>query len=379
MPSARPVFHTRLCDLLSIDYPLLQSGMGGIAGSELVAAVSNAGGLGILAGFLLPAGQLCEAIHAIRRHTDRPFGVNLLLPPEVRPPMRAAELSDHIVQAVQTALNPIRAHLGLPPQSAPPAPLPDLISESFQVILEERVPVFSVGLGNPGADMVEACHRYGIKVIAMVTTVEDARSVEATGLDAVVAQGAEAGGHRSHFTKPAAGEIGTVGTIALVPEVVDVVRIPVIAAGGIADGRGLVGALALGADGILMGTRFVATRESLAPEGHKKALLERSANATTLTDVLSGRYARALRNAFTDAYARSGAPVLPFPWHYVNASDIYRAATAQDNADYLPLWGGQSMGVIHDLPGAAEVVETTIREARALLSERLSQRVQLDE
>ena len=145
------------------------------------------------------------------------------------------------------------------------------------------------------------------------TTVEDPRVVEATGLDAVVAQGAEAGGHRSHFTKPAAGEIGTVGTVALVPEVVDAVRLPVIAAGGMADGRGLVGALALGASGILMGTRFVATRESMAPEPHKKALLERSANATTLTDILSGRFARALRNAFTDAYGRTEAPVSPFP------------------------------------------------------------------
>jgi nitronate monooxygenase len=194
-----------------------------------------------------------------------------------------------------------------------------------------------------------------------------------------VAQGAEAGGHRSHFTKPAAGEIGTVGTVALVPEVVDAVRLPVIAAGGMADGRGLVGALALGASGILMGTRFVATRESMAPESHKKALLERSANATTLTDVLSGRFARALRNAFTDAYGRTGAPVLPFPWQYVNAGDIYREATVQGNADYLPLWGGQSMGVIHDLPGAAEVIETTIREARALLLEGFSQAVKLDQ
>jgi nitronate monooxygenase len=324
MSTARPVFHTRLCDLLSIDYPILQSGMGGIAGPELAATVSNAGGLGILAGFSLTADQLREAIRAIKRQTDRPFGVNLLLPPEVRPPMRAADLPAQTVQAVQAALNPLRAHLGLPPKSERPAQLPDLVPESFQVILEERVPVFSVGLGNPGAEMVEACHRQGTKVIAMVTTVEDARLVEATGLDAVVAQGAEAGGHRSHFVKPVSGEMGTVGTVALVPEVVDALRIPVIAAGGLADGRGLVSTLALGASGVLMGTRFVATRESMAPEVHKKALLERSANATTLTDVLSGRFARALRNDFTTAYGRSGAPVLPFPWHYVNASDIFR-------------------------------------------------------
>jgi nitronate monooxygenase len=378
MSASRPVFHTRLCGLPGIDYPILQSGMGGIAGPDLAAAVSNAGGLGILAGFSLTADQLRDAIRAIRRQTAQPFGVNLLLPLEVRPPMRSADLPEQIVQTVQTALNPFRAHLGLPPKAERPAQLPDLIPESFQVILDERVPILSVGLGNPGAEMVEVCHRHGTKVIAMVTTAEDARVVESTGLDAIVAQGAEAGGHRSHFTKPAAGEVGAIGTVSLVPEVVDAVRIPVIAAGGMADGRGLVGALALGASGMLMGTRFVATRESMAPEAHKKALLERSANATTLTDVLSGRFARALRNTFTDAYTQTGAPVLPFPWHYVNATDIYREATVQGNVDYLPLWGGQSMGVIHDLPGAAEVIETTIREARALLLERLPQMVKLE-
>jgi nitronate monooxygenase len=378
MISSLPVFRTRLCDLLRIDYPILQSGMGGIAGPDLAAAVSNAGGLGILAGFGLTADQLREAIRAIRSKTNKPFGVNLLLPSEVRPPMPAADLSDQTVHAVQAALNPLRTRLGLPAQSERPAQLPDLIPDAFQVILEERVPVFSVGLGNPGSQMVEACHHHGIKVIAMVTTVEDARVVEATGLDVVVAQGGEAGGHRSHFEKPASPEVGAVGTVVLVPEVVDAVRIPVIAAGGLADGRGLVVALALGASGILMGTRFVATRESMTPEMHKKALLERSANATTLTDVLSGRFARALRNAFTDGYTRTGAPVFPFPWHYFNASDIYRQAAARGDDAYFPMWGGQSLGLIHNLPGAAEVVETTIQEARALLMERLPQMVQLN-
>lgn len=375
MTSSRPILRTKLCDLLVIDYPILQSGMGGVAGPDLVAEVSNAGGLGILAGFGLTADQLREAIRAIRSQTDKPFGVNLLLPPEVRSPMRATDLSDQTVQAVQAALNPMRTRLGLPAKWERPVQLPDLIPDAFQVILNERVPVFSIGLGNPGPEMVEACHRHDIRVIAMVTTVEDARTVEATGLDAVVAQGGEAGGHRSHFEKPASAEIGAVSTTVLVPEVVEAVRIPVIAAGGLADGRGLVVALALGASGILMGTRFMATRESMTPEIHKKALLERSANATTLTDVLSGRFARALKNTFTDNYGRTG--VLPFPWHYVNATDIYREAAAQGNAEYFSMWGGQSIGLIHNLPSAAEVIETTIHEARVLLMERLPQVVRL--
>ena len=377
--TSRPVLRTRLCDLLGIDYPVLQSGMGQIAGSGLVAEVSNAGGLGILAAALLTADQVRKAVGEIRAKTDRPFGVNLLLPPELRPPVPAAQIPDQTVQAVQSALNPMRRDLGLPAVSARPSPPPDLILEAFQVILDERVPVFSVGLGNPGPEMVAECHRRGIKVIAMVTTVDDARAVEASGLDAVVVQGGEAGGHRSSFEKPPLPEIGVIGTFTLVPQVVDAVRIPVIAAGGIADGRGLMAALALGASGILMGTRFVATRESMAPEMYKKALLERSGDATTVTDAFSGRYARALRNSFTDRYASSGAPVLPFLWQYVASGDIYKGAAAQGNPDYFPMWAGQSVGLIHNLPGAAEVVELTIREARALLLQGIPHAVKLGE
>lgn len=377
MTTRRPVLRTRLCDLLGIEYPIIQSGMGGVAGPDLAAEVSRAGGLGIVAALRLTADQVRQAIRDIRKRTDRPFGVNLLIPPEMRPPVPVERISDEAVQAVHAALNPIRKDLGLPATSARPAPPPDLIPEAFQVILDERVPVFSVGLGNPGREMVVECHRRGIKVIAMVTTVEDARAVETMGLDAVVVQGGEAGGHRSTFEKPSSPEIGAVGAIALIPEVVDAVRIPVIAAGGIADGRGLVAALALGASGILMGTRFIATRESLALEMYKKSLLENSANATTLTDAFSGRYARLLRNEFSRRYAKSGTPVLPFLWQASAAKDIYDRAAADRNPDYFPMYAGQSVGLIHNLPGAAEVVESVVREARQLLLEQLPRTVKL--
>lgn len=377
MTSSRPVFRTTLCDLLGIEYPILQSGMSGVAGPDLTAEVSNAGGLGIVAGGFLSADQLREAIRAIRSWTDKPFSVNLLLPPELRHPVSTETIPEQTVHAVQEALNPMRATLGLRVSSTRPPTVPDVIPEAFQVILDERVPVFSVGLGNPGPDMVAECHRRGIKVIAMVTTVQDAQAVEATGLDAVVAQGAEAGGHRSHFEKPATSDRADVGTVALVPEVADAVRIPVIAAGGIVDGRGLVIALALGASGVLMGSRFLATRESMAPEVHKKALLERTADTTVLMDTFSGRFARVLRNAFTEQYAQSGAPVMPYPAQYLANGDIRQEATAQGNDDYLPLWSGQGVGLIHDLPGAAEVVEATVQEARYLLMERIPHAVRL--
>lgn len=377
MTSNRLVFRTRLCDLLEIDYPILQSGMGLIAGPDLVAEVSGAGALGIVAGFMLGPDQLRAAIRDVRARTNRPFGVNLWLSADLRSSGAAVEVSADSVHEAQAALNPMRVTLGLPPVTARPSPPPDLVAGAVQVVLDERVPVLSISVGNPGAELMAECHRRGIKVIAMVTTVGDALTVEASGVDAVVAQGAEAGGHRAHFEKPMSPERGAVGALALVPQVVDALRIPVIAAGGIADGRGVVAALALGASGVLMGTRFVATRESMAFAAFKKALLEESGDATIVTDVFTGRYARVLRNAFIESYGRSGAPVLPFPWHYLVAADIYREAVAKDHRDYFPLAAGQSVGLINNLPTAAEVVESVVREARAVVQERLPQHVTL--
>jgi nitronate monooxygenase len=188
-----------------------------------------------------------------------------------------------------------------------------VLSEAIEVIVEERVPVWSIGLGNPDAAVVERCHRAGILVMAMVCTVDDARAVAASGVDVIVAQGIEAGGHRSTWRKPATAGAASVSTMALVPGIVDAVRQPVVAAGGIVDGRGLAAALTLGAAGVLLGTRFVATKESAAPPRFKQALLAAGSDDTTITDAFSGLYARALRNRFTDEYAASAGPSAPAP------------------------------------------------------------------
>jgi nitronate monooxygenase len=176
--------------------------------------------------------------------------------------------------------------------------------------------------------------------------------------------------------KPASPEAATVGTLALVPQIADAVSVPVIAAGGIADGRGLVAALALGASGVLLGTRFVATRESMAPEFWKKRLLELDGSATTVTDAFTGQWARVLRNTFATEYRASGAPVLPSLLQTSAAQDVYAAAVARADGEYFHMYSGQSVGLIHDLPGAAEVVEAIVREARAVL-EALPRRVKL--
>ena len=358
---------TPLCDRLGIEVPILQSGMGGVAGPELVAEVSRAGGLGILAGLELPPEKIREGIRAVRRLTDRPFGVNLWLHTEMRPPLDMATIPEDQVRAVQDTLNGFRARLGLPARHERPSSLPDVIDAGIEVILEERVPVFSIALGSPGADLVARCHARGTRVIAMVGSVADARTVAAAGVDALVAQGTEAGGHRSTWTRAPSRDDGAIATMTLVPQVVDAVRMPVIAAGGIADGRGLVAALALGAQGVLLGTRFIATRESSVPEFRKKAVLEAESDATTLTQSVTGLWARYTRNTFVREYDASGAPVLPALVQNHAAADIFREAGRRQDADWLPMATGQSAGMIHDLPGAGEVVAAIVREARSVL------------
>jgi nitronate monooxygenase len=369
-------FRTSLCDLLGIVYPIVQSGMGGVAGPELVAEVSRAGGLGVLAGLRLSAQELRQRIRQVRALTDRPFGVNLWLHAELRPPTDPARVPAETIRAVQSELNRFRERLAIPTTLAAPPPMADTIDEACEVILDERVPVWSIGLGNPSPQMVARCRERGIKTIAMVATVDDARAVAAAGVDAVVAQGSEAGGHRSTWVKPASRDAAQVGSMALIPQVVDAVSVPVIAAGGLADGRGLVAAIALGAAGILLGTRFVATRESIAPEFWKKALIERDADTTTITEAWTGLWARSLGSAFTRDYAGSGAPVLPSLLQSMAAQDIYAAAVARQDPDYFPMWAGQSVGLVHDLPGAADVTHAIIREARTTLAglgKRISQ------
>jgi nitronate monooxygenase len=364
----RDVLRTTLCDLLGIEYPIIQSGMANVAGPDLVAEVSRAGGLGILAGLGVPPEELRGRIRHVRELTDRPFGVNLWLHKELRPPVDPATISDDRLAAVHTVLNRFRAQLGLPARHERPAAVPDLIAAQIAMILEERPSVFSVGLGDPGPDLVSRCHAQGIKVVAMVATVEDARTVAASGVDVVVAQGGEAGGHRSTWVKRPSPDAASIGTLALVPQIVDAVPVPVVAAGGIADGRGLVAAMALGAVGILLGTRFVATRDSMAPEHWKKSLLEQEGDDTMVTDAYSGLWLRTLRNTYVAEYQASGAPVLPPLLQTRAAQDIVEEARGRGDGDYFPMLAGQGVGLVRDLPGAADVVEAIIREARIVLA-----------
>lgn len=362
-----PSLHTPLCDLLGIELPVLQAPMGGVTSPELVAAVSNAGGLGMLAGVGVPPDELRRQIRAVRARTARPFAVNLLIHPSIRYPHDPAELSAERVHAALDFQNGARAALGLPARDVPPPRPPAMVDAAFDVIAEERPDVFSVGLGVPTPEMVSLCRERGMKIIAMAATVPDAVTLAEAGADAIMAQGGEAGGHRSTWVKREGPDRAVIGALALVPQVVDAVRVPVVAAGGIVDGRQLAAALALGAAGVAIGTRFIACVESGAPPFWRDALVAADSDATVVSDAFTGLYARFLRTPFIDAHAAAGAPHFPTVAQQASLADVTGAARARGEGAYFPMYAGQGVGMIRDVPRAADVVQAVAREARASL------------
>jgi nitronate monooxygenase len=352
---------TPLCDLLGVRYPLIQAPMaGGWTTPELVAAVSNAGGFGCLAASGVPPERLRGEIRAVKVQTARPFGVNFLLAPP-GPGSRD-------VAAAQRFLDRFRERFDLPPGETDLETPSFSLEEQIEVVFEERVPVLSLALGDPG-ELVERAHGEGMLVSSMVTTVGDAVRAAEGGVDLVVAQGAEAGGHRSVVELGPGGEAPLVGTLALVPQVVDAVGVPVVAAGGISDGRGLVAALALGATGVQMGTRFLLARESGAHPVYRRRLLAATEEDAVVTSVFTGRPARGLRNRLVEEYSSAGTEPLAWPLQRAAAGDLYRASQAADDGDYSPLLAGQGLRMLtRDGQGAAEIVDEVVAEAGAVLA-----------
>jgi len=351
---------TELTERLGIRYPIIQAPMAGSTSPELVAAVSNAGGLGSLGAALLPPEDLRRAIAEIRRLTDRPFNVNLFAWREPDQPDAAA------VAAVAAALAPYRSRVGLPDEAVLPLPpsLEALLQAQLAVVCEEAVPVFSFTFGIPPFDKVQAT---GAVIIGTATTVDEAVALEQAGVDVVVAQGAEAGGHRGGFLAPP--EASLVGTVALVPQVADRVAVPVVASGGIMDGRGVAAALALGAHGAQLGTAFLTCPESAAHPAHRAALSRSSDTDTCVTAVYSGRPARAIRTALIRQLEADGPGPLEFPLQYGRTGPIHYAAAEAGEEDLMFLLAGQAAGLARSLP-AAELVEAIARETEAVITSR---------
>jgi nitronate monooxygenase len=366
------LLHTPLCELLRISYPIIQAGMaGGITTPELVAAVSNGGALGILGASRLTPEQTRDQIRRIKTLTNQPFGVNLVIAPP--------EPNVQEVHKVQKILDQFRQELGLPLREggATEVALPlSRLSEQLDIIFEEKVPVLSFGLGDSTRFVSEA-HKVGAKVIAMITTVDEARKVADGGADIIIAQGSEAGGHRATFALDPNGDAHLIGTFALIPQIVDAVRIPVVAAGGIMDGRGIAASLALGAQGASLGTRFLIAKESGAFQAYKQRLLQASETDTLVTKAFTGRPARSIRNRFITEFEKAGIRPLAYPLQGIVADDIYRQAEVKNNADYFPILAGQGLRLLREQLAAADIVEELVRQTVQVIetSARLVQNV----
>ena len=345
---------TRLTSLLGIRHPILLAGMaGGPTTPELVGAVSAAGGLGVFGVAGMSTDAVRDAVTRAREIAgDAPVGVNVLISPAVPRPGADPD-------RMAAVLAPLRDELGIPhPPPAGPPPATPL--ELVQAGLDAGASVVATGLGDP-APIADAARDAGVPLIAMVSTVEEARIVVQGGADVVVAQGGEAGGHRSNFTVQAGAPVPLVGTMALVRQVVRSVDVPVVAAGGIMDGAGLAAALALGAQGVQLGTALLVAEEAGVPHGWRDRMRQSRDDETIITWALSGRPARGLPNTLTQALDQPGA--MGWPQQNTAAGDVRRAAARADRADLMSLWAGQAAALAGPDRPAAEIITEMVSDA----------------
>ncbi len=335
---------TRVTRELGMTYPVFSAGMARVSQAALVAAVSEAGGMGCLGGVSYMPDALREEIRAIRSLTSRPFAVNLLT--------SGLEGADEAWEATATAWNGLSEAQRKKLKGVEPLLTRGAAEGQLSVVLEERPAVVVLTFGTP-RELVDALHARGSKVIALCGSVGRAVEAEAAGVDYIVAQGAEGGGHT-----------GYVGTLALVPAVVDAVKVPVIAAGGIVDGRGLAAALCLGAEAAWCGTRFIASEEAYGHPNYKQKVLSSAARDTTLTKGYSGKPMRAFRNRWTD---RQEGVAAEFPVQYAVAAE--RVESGYQDGDLaegmMPV--GQGVGLVHEILPAGEIVRSMAEEASAIL------------
>jgi nitronate monooxygenase len=357
----RPLSGGRLADLLGTRHPVIQGPFGGgLSAVGLAAAVSDGGGLGSFGAHHLQADAITDLVASLRAATRAPFAVNLWVPQSseaVRPPLD--ELERHFER-----LQPLHDALGAEQPDLTAPFLPDY-DEQIAALLDAAPPVMSFVMGVPSQGIIEAARSKGIVTIGTATTVDEAVAVEAAGMSAVVASGSDAGGHRGAFLRPVAESL--VGTFSLVPQIVDTVSIPVIAAGGIADGRGVAAAMVLGADGVQIGTGFLATAESAASDAHKAALHSAAGRTTVLTRAFSGRPARGILNGFVRELAPVEQDLPGYPVQNALMAGARSAAYAAGDVDRASLWAGQAAGLTRPRP-AAEYLAALLAEAEASLT-----------
>ena len=326
----------RLTAKLGIGYPVIQGPLGGLSSQKLTAAVSNFGGLGSFGAHSLTPEAIKDVIAEIRSLTSKPFAMNLWVSMEDED----ARISDE--NAFNRSLAPLAVHIAAlrapRPTYKPYSPI--RFEDQARVLLDANVPVFSFIYGIPPQEILEECRAKQIVTIGTATTPDEAAALQEAGVDAIVASGFEAGGHRGSFLRSA--EDSLTGTFSLVPQIADVVDVPVIAAGGIADARGVIAALALGAEAGQMGTVFLACEESGASLLHRQALRGKRAGHTALTKGFTGRLARAIHNPLLEELNQRETEILPYPLQRALVRNLAIPAEAAGRSDLLPLWAGQS-------------------------------------
>jgi nitronate monooxygenase len=356
-----PWNRTRVSTKLGIEYPIIQGPLGGFSSHRLAAAVSNFGGLGSFGAHGLDPSAIQEIIAEIRSLTNKPFAMNLWVSMEDE----GATASG--ADAFERALSHLAPHLEAvganKPQFSPYKPI--RFEDQARILLDAKVPVFSFIYGIPPKEILEESHRNAIVTIGTATTPDEAVALEHAGVDVIVASGFEAGGHRGSFLR--SPEDSLTGTISLVPQVVDAVETPVVAAGGIADARGIAAAFALGAEAVQMGTVFLACEESGASSSHREAILSGKANRTSLTRGFTGRLARGIHNQLLEEMNRPGVAILPYPLQRALMRNLALPAQQAGRSEYLALWAGQSAGLAQ-CPDVATLLHSLVSE----VSEKLA-------
>ncbi len=347
-----------LTDLLGIEHPIIQAPMAGASTPALAAAVSNAGGMGSLGCAAYSLEQLAEAIDATRAQTNAPYNLNFFAHQAPTPPADdAARMRDH--------LRPLYDELGIEEAPSLDPLMPPFDAGMLEVVMRAPPKVASFHFGLPADDLLRPLKDAGVLILASATTVSEAKALQAGGCDAIIAQGAEAGGHRGTFDD--SDNAGTIGTMALVPMVVDAVDVPVIAAGGIADGRGIAAAFALGAAGAQIGTAFLSCPESGISPVYRENLNAASDDATRITKGFSGRSARGLNNRLVKTLAAHQHEAAPFPLQRRLTAPLAAKGEANGSGDFTSMWAGQAVGLNRIMP-AADLFETLVREAGEIVS-----------
>jgi nitronate monooxygenase len=368
------ILRTKLCDLLDIKYPIILAGMCTIARAELVAAVSEAGGLGVIGAIGLTPDELDAEIRRTKELTSKPFGVDTVVVAGAPQSATIMDLMAYIPKEAMEYVDNLARRIGLTGWKGVEATAnkdqqgwtAELFQSHIELVYEHKVPVFAAGLGSP-AFMVPEAHRRGIKVIGVVANVRQARREVEAGVDIIVAQGSEGGGHT-----------GKVGTMPLVPQIVDAVApTPVLAAGGIGDGRGLAAVLALGASGVWAGTAFLPTVEANINEAWKQQILSATEEDTRVTKIFTGKTTRFLKSQLIELWESEQGPILPFPLQLVLVQDFFNALADSDMPEYLSSATGQICGLLKEVKPARQVVEDMVNQAVGILKEEIPSRVSI--